>query len=887
MAWGDSLFRRDTMESVNEALQVYVLANHILGPRPEFVPKRGNIAAESYDSLSGQWDDFSNALVELENLFPFSSDVSVSEPSVGNNLLGVGSALYFCIPTNEKLLANWDTVADRLFKIRHCQNIDGVERKLALFAPPIDPAALIQATSQGLSLGSILADLSSPPPIYRFTYLIQKTNEFCNDVKALGNALLAVIERGEGEELSRLRAAQETTMQELITAIRRRQVLDAKAGKANIEKVREAAEQRMQHYLDLLGESLTVPASPTVSANLRDNSQLPVDTNIPRLETDVDAALAESDEAGVKLIPREMEDLSKSFEGMVSHQVAAAMEGVAGLMNFIPNFSFEGEPFGVGGSISFGGSNIGGGISGLAKIPQIIGNVMLHEASQAAKMASFIRREQDWTLQANTAAREIINLDKQITSADIQIQIAEKELHNHQQRIDDAKAIEQFLQDKFSNQELYQWMKEQLFAVYKQSYNLAFEMAKKCEIAFKFERGTETASYIQYGYWDNTQQGLSSGEKLQLALRQLEKAYVDENHRELELTKSISMALINPLALLSLKETGQCYLPIPEEVFDADFQGHYFRRIRSVSVSIPAIAGPFATVNCTLRLLSNKFRINTSMNSEGSYEHENDEGLLIDDLRFHSSNTPVKAIATSNAQNDRGMFDFSFRDERYLPFEGAGAISDWQLELTTEEELRQFDYSTINDVILTINYTARENGGLFKEAATDYIKDYLQNAADLNDQPLLRMYPMSQEFPTEWYRFLNPDAAGAEQLFQFSLSTERFPFFARDRDIVIMKAEVFAKCSQAGDYHAVLEYTNHDGDVVTSSQIALPKDASFGDLNRTTIQVTDAGLNLEEVDINGAMSLKLKHNAAVDYTSLAVSPDEVEEIYMVVHYKLG
>src|SRR5438045_1537191 len=31
IAWGDSLFRQDTMESLNEALQVYVIANHILG----------------------------------------------------------------------------------------------------------------------------------------------------------------------------------------------------------------------------------------------------------------------------------------------------------------------------------------------------------------------------------------------------------------------------------------------------------------------------------------------------------------------------------------------------------------------------------------------------------------------------------------------------------------------------------------------------------------------------------------------------------------------------------------------------------------------------------------------------------------------------------------
>ncbi len=49
-------------------------------------------------------------------------------------------------------------------------------------------------------------------------------------------------------------------------------------------------------------------------------------------------------------------------------------------------------------------------------------------AAKSAKMASYIRREQDWTLQANLAAKEIIQLDKQITSADIRIQVAEKEL---------------------------------------------------------------------------------------------------------------------------------------------------------------------------------------------------------------------------------------------------------------------------------------------------------------------------------------------------------------------------------------------------------------------------------------------------------------------------
>ena len=107
---------------------------------------------------------------------------------------------------------------------------------------------------------------------------------------------------------------------------------------------------------------------------------------------------------------------------------------------------------------------------------------------------------------------------------------------------------------------------------------------------------------------------------------------------------------------------------------------------------------------------------------------------------------PVNSIATSTGLNDPGMFDFNFRDERYLPFEGAGAISTWKIELSTVKELRQFDYSTISDVILHLNYTARENAGTFKDDAETYITSFLKNVSGLVDQPLMRMFSMRKSF---------------------------------------------------------------------------------------------------------------------------------------------
>ena len=65
-------------------------------------------------------------------------------------------AFYFTIPSNPKLLGYWGTVADRLYKLRHCQSITGAPLQLALFDAPIDPGLLIAAQAAGVDLSSVL-----------------------------------------------------------------------------------------------------------------------------------------------------------------------------------------------------------------------------------------------------------------------------------------------------------------------------------------------------------------------------------------------------------------------------------------------------------------------------------------------------------------------------------------------------------------------------------------------------------------------------------------------------------------------------------------------------------------------------------------------------------
>lgn len=174
-------------------------------------------------------------------------------------------------------------------------------------------------------------------------------------------------------------------------------------------------------------------------------------------------------------------------------------------------------------------------------------------------------------------------------------------------------------------------------------------------------------------------------------------AYLDNHHREYELTKHISLAMHHPTALLQLQETGLCEIDLSETLFDLDYPGHYFRRIKSVRITLPAVTGPYTTLLCTLRRLLNSSVRRQSTLLEGEYARDLDN----DDPRFSDRFGAIQSIATSSGQNDSGLFELNFRDERYLPFEGAGAISRWQLEMPNE--FRQFDYSTLTDVILHLS----------------------------------------------------------------------------------------------------------------------------------------------------------------------------------------
>ncbi|MBC6423834.1 MAG: hypothetical protein GDA43_22100 [Hormoscilla sp. SP5CHS1] len=165
----------------------------------------------------------------------------------------------------------------------------------------------------------------------------------------------------------------------------------------------------------------------------------------------------------------------------------------------------------------------------------------------------------------------------------MRIELAQADLEVHQQSIAHSQEVKQFLKDKFTNKDLYQWMLGRLSGLYFQTYKIALDMAYSAQKAYQYELNKDDI-YIEPIHWDSNKKGLLAGESLMLELNQLEKAYLDGNERRLEIQKIISLRQLNPEAFLDLKTKGECQFSFDEELFALDFPRHYCRQIKTIDL---------------------------------------------------------------------------------------------------------------------------------------------------------------------------------------------------------------------------------------------------------------------------------------------------------------
>lgn len=728
IAWGDSLFTTYTAETVSQAEQLYVLADMILGPQPAQVkppPTSATSSPVTYAQIESQLNPssnaFSNVLVAVENLVVAPEPPAQVVEGTGATptlpqLPSKGQTFLFCIPPNSQLLSYWTTVADRLYKIRHCMNLQGQVVPLPLYAPPINPLLAAEAAASGQTPSG----LTPPPPIYRFATYLRKAVDLANDVRAFGALILSALEKEDAESLALLRANQELDIQTRMLDVKTQQVQEATDQIAALQNQMAISQTKLQFY---------------------------------QSQTLMNAS--------------ETQAMSLNAQALTQNQSAISHDTVAVYANLAPGISAGVAGFGgtVQLSVSYGGSNIASSESSTAGKIRSQAGVLSQQGTMASTTGGYQHRLDEWQLQAQIAQGEITQIQSQIVAANDRLTIANTELSIQNEQIDNAQAITTFLTNKYTNAQLYDWMVTQLTTVYTQAYQLAYGLAQQAQSTYQYELGRYQDTFLQPTYWDSQHRGLTAGESLLFDLRRMETQYLAQNVRELELTKHVSLAITQPLALVQLMETGSCSIYLDEAMFDADHPGQYFRRLRSVALTIPCVTGPYTGVNANLTLNTAVLRTTSTLPSSG-YVPATPSTPPTDFATFSVSTPPNAMISTSSGQNDAGLFEVNLRDERWLPFEGQGAVSAWTLELNPASN--SFDFSTITDVVLHVRYTARL--GIAENTVLAAIAPPSGVARSI-------IVSVKNTFGDALYRFFNPTSSTAtNQVLTLPISNALFPW---------------------------------------------------------------------------------------------------------------
>ncbi|QOV64400.1 Tc toxin subunit A-related protein [Kosakonia pseudosacchari] len=644
IARGDAAYRLLERDTLNEAKMWYVQALNLLGDEP-------------YDSLvygQGNWSSpvlgaaASQTLhqaYQLDLLNIRTRSVPAIEPRTANSLLGL-----FYPQLNSKLSGYWQTLRQRLYNLRHNLSIDGQALYLPVYAAAASPSALLSAAVTSASGGDSLPSVALP--LLRFPTLLESARGVVSQLIQFGNAMQAITERQDAEALSVLLQTQGVALLNQSIQVQEHALAEIDADKAALQVSRRAAEQRRDSYRKLYDEN--VNAGETQAMNLQLSSSITA-------------------EAGNAL-----------------HMGAAALD-------MVPNIY----------GLAVGGSRYGALLTAFGIGVQIAADGQRIAADKISLSEVYRRRRQEWDIQRNNAEAEIKQVDAQLASLDVRREGAALQKAQVETQLAQTQAQLDYLQGKFTGQALYSWLRGTLSSIYYQFYDAALARCLLAQRAWQLHFADEATTFIRPGAWQGNWLGFMAGETLMLGLERMSQAWIEQDERMLEVSKTVSLAkvysglasgafsFIDAIGMIktttvsegsggnTLKLSGG-ELQASVKLADLNIGGNYpaelgaRRRIKQISVTLPMLLGPYQDVRAVLSYGG------SAVLPQG-----------------------CSALAVSHGMNDSGQFQLDFNDARWLPFEGIPVDDSGTLTLSfpSADNQQKELLLSLTDIILHIRYT--------------------------------------------------------------------------------------------------------------------------------------------------------------------------------------
>ncbi len=379
-------------------------------------------------------------------------------------------------------------------------------------------------------------------------------------------------------------------------------------------------------------------------------------------------------------------------------------------------------------------------------------------AQIASIWASQERRVQEWELQKSLADQDWRIGEQSRTIALQHEQVVQQEGEIARIQANQAQAVANFLARKFTNAELYEWMSRVLGEVYSYFLQLATSTAQLAQNQLAFERQEPALRFILADYWQAPsndgasgqnaadRQGLTGSARLLQDITKLDQYAFETDKRKLNLSQTFSLAQIAPYEFARFRQSGALPFATPMSLFDQCFPGHYLRLIKRVRVSVVALIPPVQGIRATL------INAGTSWVVPG--------GGVFQPVWIQRA---PEIVALTSPTNASGVFELDTQSEMLMPFEAMGVDTSWEFQMP--RAANPFDFNTIADVLVTIDYTALNS--------FDYREEVI-NALDRTVEGA-RAFSLRDAFPDLWYQLHNPDDPTAAQVINIVTTRRDFP----------------------------------------------------------------------------------------------------------------
>ncbi len=621
----------------------------------------------------------------------------------------------------------------QLTKMRQGRNIAGMKRQVELpVSLPPGPSDMPTIGAGGQLIIPGARPVLRPTPYY-FRVLLERSKQLVNIAQQIEAAYLAALEKRDAENYNLLRANNDLQLAFEGVELQNRRVNEAQAGVGVAHAQRQRAVVMSERY----------------------------------------KALSQMDLSGFEqqMISSYQEAISFIRQAGGASAEAARLGGTAANLNaqaaaasaFFPN------PWGAPipnpmAMDYYWRAGMAGYQSGLAQAQAAIysanAQVAQAQASIYGIQASAEWRKKEFETQAAIAEQDIAIGEAQIGAAQAHVGVAEQERRIAQTQITQAQAVAEFLARKFTNAELYEWMSGVLGEVYSYFLQQATALAQLAENQLAFERQDTPPKFIQVDYWDvpseagllTTDQkapdrkGLTGSARLLRDLYQLDQYAFETDKRKLNLSQTFSLSRMAPFDFEQFRQTGVLTFATPMSLFDHDFPGHYLRLIKRVRVSVIALIPPHHGIRATLTATG----ISRVVTGGDVFQ----QVVVRRDPELVALTSPISAT---------GVFEMDVQSEMLLPFESMGVDTFWQFEMP--RAANPFDFRTVADVLVTIEYTALNSF------------DYRQQVIKMLDLKISgeRSFIFTSQFADAWYDLHNPEQSSTAMTVKFKTWREDFP----------------------------------------------------------------------------------------------------------------